>query len=123
MLLKGSQQFYQTVAFFCHKTKYKPNTKTRETMHSVQEFRADKTVRKCAQLHMKLCTNVRDITERVMGVCAIDLICSEVKYHASCSKRFVRIQCACDTGQVQFLVVMIMNCSQHMMQSMVLAKR
>ena len=32
--------------------------------------------------------------------------------------RFVRIQCACDTGQV----VMIMNCSQHMMQSIVLRR-
>ena len=33
---------------FCNKTKYKPNTKTRETMHSVQELRADEMVRKCA---------------------------------------------------------------------------
>ena len=124
MLLKGSQQLYQTVAFFVTRlTKNKPNTKTRETMHGAQEFRADKTVRKCAQLDITLCTNLRHITERVIGVCAKDLICSEVKYHALCFKRFVRIQCACDTGQVQFLVVMIMNCSQHMMQSIVLAKR
>ena len=30
---------------FCKKSKYKPNTKTREKLHSVQEFRADETVR------------------------------------------------------------------------------
>ena len=51
----------------------------------------------------------------MIGVCAKDLICSQAKYHALCYKRFVRIQCACDTGRV----VMIMNCSQHMMQSIV----
>ena len=69
-------------------------------MHTVQEFRADETVRKCAQLHVKLCTNLSNIAERMIGVCAKDLICSEAKYHASCYKSFVRIQYACDTGQV-----------------------
>ena len=47
------------------------------------------------------------LAERMIGVCAKDLICSQAKYHALCYKRFVRIQCACDTGRV----VMIMNCS------------
>lgn len=90
MLVKGSPHLYQTVVFFFSKTvtKYKPNTKTRETMHSVQELRAEKTVRKCAQLHIKHCTNLIDIAERVIGVCVKDLICSEAKYHASCCKRF-----------------------------------
>ena len=38
----------------CKKSKYKPNTKTRERLHNVQEFRADETVRECAsQLHVK----------------------------------------------------------------------
>ena len=35
---------------FCKKSKYKPNTKPREKLHSVQEFRADETVRACASL-------------------------------------------------------------------------
>ena len=38
---------------FCKKSKYKPNTKTREKLHSVQEFRANETVRACASLHIK----------------------------------------------------------------------
>ena len=69
-------------------------------MHSVQEFRANETTRKRAQLHIKHFTNLSDIAERVIGVCAKDLICSEGKYHTSCYKGFVRIQYACDTGQV-----------------------
>ena len=38
---------------FCKKLKYEPNTTTREKLHSVQEFRADETVRACASLALK----------------------------------------------------------------------
>ena len=38
---------------FCKKSKYKSNTKTGEKLHSVQEFRADETVRACASLDVK----------------------------------------------------------------------
>lgn len=98
---QGQSAVLPDCCIFCNKTKYKPNTKTRGTMHSIQEFRADETVRICAQLHIKHCTNLSDIAERVIGVCAKDLTCSEAKYHASCYKGFVRIQYACDTGKVQ----------------------
>ena len=37
---------------FCKKSKCKPNTKTREKLHSVQELRATETVRTCASLHV-----------------------------------------------------------------------
>ena len=36
----------------CKKTKYKPKSKTREKIQSCVEFRADKTVRNSALLHM-----------------------------------------------------------------------
>ena len=91
-------------------------------MHSVQEFQLNKTVRKCAQLHIKLCTNLNEIAERMIGVCAKDLIYSEVKYHASCYKRLFVFSVLVTLGKFNFLAVMIMNCSQHMMQSIVFAK-
>ena len=77
---------------FCNKTNYKPNSKTREKLPGVQEFRADEMVRKCASLHIQQCTAMSAVAQRVIGVCAKDLICSEAKYHASCYKAFVRIQ-------------------------------
>ena len=76
---------------FCKKSKYKPNTRTRESLHSVQEFRADETVRKCASLHVQQNTAMSEIAREVIGICAKDLISSEAKYHASCYKSFVRI--------------------------------
>ena len=48
--IQGQSAVLPDCCVFCNKTKYKPNTKTRETMHSVQEFRAEEMVRKCAQL-------------------------------------------------------------------------
>ena len=76
---------------FCKKSKYKPNTKTRENLHSVQEFCADKTVRACASLHVKQNTDTSEVARDVVGICAKELISSEAKYHASCYKSFVRI--------------------------------
>ena len=76
---------------FCKKSKYKPNTKTREKLHSVQELRADETVRTCASLHVQQNTAMTDVARSVIGICAKDLISSEAKYHASCYKSFVRI--------------------------------
>ena len=76
---------------FCKKSKYKPNTKTREKLHSVQEFRADETVRACASLHVKQNTDMSEVARDVIGICTKDLISSEAKYHASCYKSFVRI--------------------------------
>ena len=69
---------------FCKKSKYKPNTKTREKLHSVQEFRADKTVRECSSLHVKQNTDMSEVARDMIGICAKDLISSEAKYHASC---------------------------------------
>ena len=43
---------------FCKKLKYKPNTKRREKLHSVHEFRADETLRACASLHAKQNTDI-----------------------------------------------------------------
>ena len=76
---------------FCKKSKYKPNTKTREKLHSVPEFRADETVRACASLHIQQNTVMSEVARDVIGICAKDLISSEAKYHASCYKSFVRI--------------------------------
>jgi len=76
---------------FCKKSKYKPNTKTREKLHSVQEFRADETVRARTSLHVQQNTAMSEVARDVIGICAKDLISSEAKYHASCYKRSVRI--------------------------------
>ena len=74
---------------FC-KSKYKPNTKTREKLHSVQEFRADETVRACASLHVKQNTEMSEVARDVIGICAEDPISSVAKYHDSCYKSFVK---------------------------------
>jgi len=76
---------------FCKKSKYKPNTKTGEKLHSVQEFRADETVRACASLHVQQNNDMSEVAQDVIGICAKDLVSSEAKYHASCYKSFVRI--------------------------------
>ena len=76
---------------FCNKSKYKANSNTREKLHSVQEFRADDKVKKCAQLHIQNCTSMSEVARNVVGICTKDLISSEAKYHASCYKAFVRI--------------------------------
>ena len=89
--ISQTQRFCLINACFAKKSKYKPNTKTREKLHSVQEFRADKTVRECASLHVKQNTDMSEVAREVIGICAKDLISSEAKYHASCYKNFVRI--------------------------------
>ena len=72
---KGVQQCQlPDCGIFCNKTKYKPNSKTRETLHGVQEFRAYETVRKCACLHIQQCTAMRAVAQKVIGLCAKDLI-------------------------------------------------
>ena len=76
---------------FCKKSKYKPNTKTREKLHSVREFCTDETVRACASLHVQQNTAMSEVALDVIGICAKDLISSEAKYHASYYKSFVRI--------------------------------
>ena len=76
---------------FCKKAKYKPGTKTREKLHSVQEFRADDTVRKSMSLHLSRHTDMSAIAADISGLCAKDLISSEAKYHSSCYKAFVHI--------------------------------
>ena len=44
---------------FCKKTKYKPETRTREPLRSAEEFRADKNVKESASLHIK-CHTIKD---------------------------------------------------------------
>ena len=55
------------------------------------EFRADDRVRKSANLHVQMCTEMNDIAQEVLGLCSKDLISSEAKYHATCYKNFVRV--------------------------------
>ena len=76
---------------FCKKMKYKAKSKTREKTHSCLEFRSDKKVRDSALLHIKKCTVMSEVAQQVLAVCTKDLISSEVKYHASCYKLFVKI--------------------------------
>lgn len=76
---------------FCKKAKYKAGSKTREKLRSVQEFRADNTVRKSASLHLEQQTNMSSVAEEVIAICAKDLISSEAKYHSSCYTAFTKI--------------------------------
>ena len=53
---------------FCKKSKYEPNTKTREKLHSVQEFRANETVRACASLHVTQNIEMSEVARDVIGI-------------------------------------------------------
>ena len=55
------------------------------------EFRADDKVRKSANLHVQMCTEMNDIAQEVLGLCSKDLTSNEAKYHATCYKNFVRV--------------------------------
>ena len=61
---------------FCKKSKYKPNTKTKEKLHSLQEFHADKTVRACASFRVRQSTAMSEVARDVIGICAKDVISS-----------------------------------------------
>ena len=84
----GGSPILPNHCIFCKKDKYKPKSTTREKTHSCIDFRADDKVKKCALLHVELCTEMRDIAKEVLGLCAKDLISSETKYHGSCYKSF-----------------------------------
>ena len=58
----------------------------------------------------------------MIGVCAKDLICSQAKYHASCLCVLSIFIVLVTLDKFNFLGVMVMNCSQHMMQSIVLRR-
>ena len=76
---------------FCKKTKYKPETRTREPLRSPEEFRADKKVKEGFLLHIKCHTKMSCIATEISGICAKDLISSEAKYYTTCYNGFVRI--------------------------------
>ena len=76
---------------FCKKSKYKPNTKTKEKLHSVQEFRADEKVRHCAILHVQQYSEQSAVAKEIIGICSKDVMSAEVRYHSTCYKSFVRI--------------------------------
>ena len=59
---------------FCKKEKYKPKSSTREKTRSCMEFRADDRVRKSANLHVQMCTEMNDVAQEVLGLCLKDLI-------------------------------------------------
>ena len=66
-----------TVPRRSHRDGNQPNTKTREKLHSVQEFRADEMVRACASVHVKQNTDMSEVARDVIGICGKDLISSE----------------------------------------------
>ena len=77
---------------FCKKVRYKPGTKTREKLPSVEEFRADDTVRQSASLQLSaIAVDMSATAGDISGICAKDLKSSEAKYHSSCYKTFVHI--------------------------------
>ena len=47
-------------------------------------------MRKSALAHVSTCSGMADAAEQILAMCSKDLISSEVKYHASCCKNFVR---------------------------------
>ena len=87
----GGSPILPNHCIFCKKDKYKPKSTTREKTHDCIDFRADDKVKKCALLHVELCTEMSDIAKEVLGLCAKDLISSEAKYYGSCYKSFSRV--------------------------------
>ena len=59
------------------------------------EFRADDRVRKSANLHVQMCTEMNDVAQEVLRLCSKDLISSEAKYHAT----VIKILCGLSTNQ------------------------
>ena len=59
----GGSPIPRNHCIFCKKDKYKPKSTTREKTHSCIDFRADDKVKKCALLHVELCTEMSDITK------------------------------------------------------------
>ena len=60
-------------------------------MHSVQEFRADEKVRHCAILHVRQYSDQSAVAKEIIGICSKDVMSTEVRYHSTCYKSFVRI--------------------------------
>ena len=52
------------------------------------EFRPDDRVRKSANLHVQMCTEMNDVAQEVLGLCLKDLISRGT---ATCYKNFVRL--------------------------------
>ena len=52
------------------------------------EFRADDRVRKSANLHVQMCTEMDDVAQEVLGLCLKNLILREA---ATCYKNFVLV--------------------------------
>ena len=88
-MVNPAQLYSLIYAYFEKKSKYKPNTKTREKLHSVQEFRADDKVRNCATLHVQQSSGKSVVAREIIGICSKDLMSSEARYRASCYKNFV----------------------------------
>ena len=76
---------------FCKKTKYKPETRTREHLRSARELRADKKVKESALLHIKCHTKMSCIATEISGICAKDLILSSEAKYTTCCNALVRI--------------------------------
>ena len=85
---------------FWKKSKYKPNTKTREKLPSVQEFRADEKMRNYAILHIQQSSEKSVVAKEIIGICSKDLMSREAKYRASCCRNFVRISYAASNDEV-----------------------
>ena len=72
----------QPLYISCKREKYKPKLSTREKTRSCMEFRADDRVRKSANLHVQMCTEMYDVAQEVLGLCL---------KAATCYKNFVRV--------------------------------
>ena len=77
----------------------------------MQEFRAYETVRKCACLYIQQCTAMSVVAQKVIGLCAKDLIwCSETKYHASFYKASLRsndYDMTCNLRMIQYIDLIV----------------
>ena len=71
--------------YFVKKTKYKPETRTREHLRSARELRADKKAKESALLHIKCHTKMSCIATEISGICAKDLILSSEAKYTTCT--------------------------------------
>ena len=88
--MAGPSRVYEAICIFCDKkTKYKKNSRTKETLIKCSEFRGDDSIRKAA-LHKK--------DQRILALASRELVAAEAHYHRSCYVIYTR--CLSETDKV-----------------------
>lgn len=69
--------------------KYAKNSRTRETLHTVETLESQKFIVTAAKNHIESLSKWSRDASRILGICSKDLVASEAKYHSSCRRDFM----------------------------------